>query len=249
MTERWVSNLCQNGYRSSSMDWLMKVFQKIEMLPVLLKNYLWSREQKWYRVNITFLLTSRKNKNCDICLRTKIYKGSVQKTYWYRVVPQCRKFWWFDYSRSQKFLSEGCESRHNHRYAVVVQDFGYSMDPVVSVQNKNFSGNPEGPQKYVLAVFMTRDVEGLGSMKDEDQSDVVHHFLNCTASLAIPRLLADTVLTRLQKKNFSGNTAELAEVLGADHETISHLHCHSFGIDKACEELIWNHCASTKHVF
>ena len=30
-------------------------------------------------------------------------------------------------------LSDNCESRNNHRYAVVVQ--------VVSVQNKNFSGN------------------------------------------------------------------------------------------------------------
>ena len=52
--------ICQNGYRSSSMDWLMKVFQNIETFPVLLMSYLWSREQKWYRVNITFLLTSRK---------------------------------------------------------------------------------------------------------------------------------------------------------------------------------------------
>ena len=32
----------------------------IEILPVLLMNYLWSREQKWYRVNTVFLFTSRK---------------------------------------------------------------------------------------------------------------------------------------------------------------------------------------------
>ena len=50
----------QIGYRSSRMDWLMNVFQNIETLPVLLENYLWSREQKWYRVNTTFLLTTRK---------------------------------------------------------------------------------------------------------------------------------------------------------------------------------------------
>ena len=52
--------VCQIGYRSSSMDWLMKVFQNIETLPVLLMSDVWSREQKWYRVNTTCLFTSRK---------------------------------------------------------------------------------------------------------------------------------------------------------------------------------------------
>ena len=40
-----------------------------------------------------------------------------------------------------KVLSEGCESRKNHRNAVVVQDFATLRIPSVSVQNKNFSGN------------------------------------------------------------------------------------------------------------
>ena len=40
-----------------------------------------------------------------------------------------------------KVLSEGCESRNNHRYAVVVQDLATQWIQVVSVQNKNFSGN------------------------------------------------------------------------------------------------------------
>ena len=46
--------VCQIGYRSSSMDWLMKVFQNIDTLPVLLMNHLWSREQKWYPVTQHF---------------------------------------------------------------------------------------------------------------------------------------------------------------------------------------------------
>ena len=37
------------------MDWLMKVFQNIQMmLPVLLMNYFRSREQKWYHVSTVF---------------------------------------------------------------------------------------------------------------------------------------------------------------------------------------------------
>ena len=41
-----------------------------------------------------------------------------------------------------KVLSESCESRNNHRYAIVVQD-SHSMDPVISVQKQNFTRNPE----------------------------------------------------------------------------------------------------------
>ena len=43
--------VCQIGYRSSGMDRHMKVFLNTETLPVLLMFYLWSREQKWYRVS------------------------------------------------------------------------------------------------------------------------------------------------------------------------------------------------------
>ena len=38
----------------------MKVFHNTETLPLLLMNYLQSREQKWYRVSTAFLLTSRR---------------------------------------------------------------------------------------------------------------------------------------------------------------------------------------------
>ena len=41
--------VCLIGYRSSRKNWLMKVFQNIENLPVLLMNNLWICELKWYR--------------------------------------------------------------------------------------------------------------------------------------------------------------------------------------------------------
>ena len=112
--------VCRIGYRSSGMDWLMKVFQKIEMLPVLLMNYLWGREQKWYRVNTTYLLISRKNRNCEICLRTKITRASCRRRAG-TVVPRAENIGDLR-TADHKVLSEGCESRHNHQYAVVVQN-------------------------------------------------------------------------------------------------------------------------------
>ena len=59
-----------------------------------------------------------KDRNCDICLRTKNYKGSLQKKRTGTVVPRADDLITADY----KVLSEGYESRHNHRYAVVVQN-------------------------------------------------------------------------------------------------------------------------------
>ena len=41
-----------------------------------------------------------------------------------------------------KVLSDNCESRNNHRYAVVVQDLATQWIPIISVQNKNFTGTP-----------------------------------------------------------------------------------------------------------
>ena len=49
--------ICQNRYRSSGTVWWMKVS---ETLTILLINYLWSRERKWYRVSTAFPVTSRR---------------------------------------------------------------------------------------------------------------------------------------------------------------------------------------------
>ena len=42
-----------------------------------------------------------------------------------------------------KVLSDNCESRNNHRYAVPGAGSSHSMDPGVSVQKQNFTRNPE----------------------------------------------------------------------------------------------------------
>ena len=69
----------------------------------------------------------------------KNYKFPVQRTHWLSRTS-CRKFWWFDYSRSQSsqwrlWISK--QSSTCNRGA----GRGHPIDPVVSVQKKNFSGN------------------------------------------------------------------------------------------------------------
>ena len=73
----------------------------------------------------------------------------MQKTHW-RSRTSCRKCWWLDNSRSQGsqwklWISQ--QSSICSRGA----GLGHSMDPVVSVQNKNFTKNPEKLAKFLGA--------------------------------------------------------------------------------------------------
>ena len=102
--------VCRIGYRSSSIDCLMKVFQNIEMLRVLLMNYLWSREQKWYRVNTTSLLTSRKT-GIAISVGGRKLRGLLAEDAPVQSCPE-RTIFGDLITTDHKVLSEGCESRH-----------------------------------------------------------------------------------------------------------------------------------------
>ena len=63
---------------------------------------------------------SPKDRNCEICQRTKI-TGALCRRHIGRVVPRAENFGDL-ITADHKVLSEGGESRNNHRYAVVVQD-------------------------------------------------------------------------------------------------------------------------------
>ena len=54
-----------------------------------------------------------KDRNCDICLRTKITRVPFRKR---TVVPRAENVGDL-ITADHKVLGEGCESRHNHRYA------------------------------------------------------------------------------------------------------------------------------------
>ena len=89
------------------------------------------------------------DRNCEICKRTKITRAPCRRRNG-GAVPRAENFGDL-ITADHKVLSDNCESRNNHRYAVVVQDFGHPMDPVVSVQNKNFSGNTKELAKVLGA--------------------------------------------------------------------------------------------------
>ena len=61
-----------------------------------------------------------KDRHCEICKRTKITRAPCRRRIG-RVVPRAENFGEL-ITADHKVLREGCESRNNHRYAVVVHD-------------------------------------------------------------------------------------------------------------------------------
>ena len=122
---------CRTGCRSSEKIRSMKVVLwshgetlrlRIETLPVLLMNYEWSREQKWNRgrASTAFILTSRNTQIVKSAWRRK-WQGLLAGDLLVQSYT-CRTILGNLISADHKILSEGSESRNNHRCAVVVQD-------------------------------------------------------------------------------------------------------------------------------
>ena len=79
-----------------------------------------------------------KNRNCEICQRTKITRAPCRRRIG-KVVFRAENFGDL-MTADHKVLSDNCESGLSH-----------SMDPNVSVQKKNFTGNPRKLAKVLGA--------------------------------------------------------------------------------------------------
>ena len=80
------------------------------------------------------------DRNCEICKRTKISRAPCRRRNG-EAVPRAEIF--ADLiTADHKVLSDNCESRNNHRYAVVVQDLATQWIQAYPCRNKT-SRNPE----------------------------------------------------------------------------------------------------------
>ena len=82
-----------------------------------------------------------KDRNCEICKRTKITRPPCRRRNG-EAVPRAESFGDL-ITADHKVLSDTCESRNNHRYAVVVQDVATQWIQLFPCRNKNFTRNPE----------------------------------------------------------------------------------------------------------
>ena len=82
-----------------------------------------------------------KDRNCDICKRTKITRAPCRRRNG-GAVPRADKFGDL-ITADHKVLSDNRESRNNHRFAVVVQYLATQWIQAYPCKTKTFTRNPE----------------------------------------------------------------------------------------------------------
>ena len=90
-----------------------------------------------------------KDQNCEICQKTKITRAPCRRRIG-RVVPRAENFGDL-ITADHKVLSEGCESRNNHRYAVVVQDLATQWIQSYPCKTKTSQETERSLQKFLEA--------------------------------------------------------------------------------------------------
>ena len=90
-----------------------------------------------------------KDRNCKICQRTKFTIVPCRRRNG-GAVPRAEYFGDF-VTADLKVLSENCESRNNHHYAVVVQDLATQWIQSYLCKTKNISGNTKNLAKVLGA--------------------------------------------------------------------------------------------------
>ena len=88
-----------------------------------------------------------KDKDCDICKRTKITRAPCRKRIG-GAVPRAEDFGDL-MTADHKVLSENCESRNNHRYAIVVQDLATQWIQSYPCKTKTSQETQRSLQKFL----------------------------------------------------------------------------------------------------
>ena len=88
-----------------------------------------------------------KDRNCEICQRDQNCKGPCRRRIG-GAVPRAQNFGDLT-TADHKVLSEGCESRNNHRYAVVVQDLATQWIQSYPCKTKTSQETQRSLQKFL----------------------------------------------------------------------------------------------------
>ena len=88
-----------------------------------------------------------KDRNCEICQRTKITRAPCRRRNG-EAVPRAENFGAL-ITADHEVLSESCESRNNHRYAIVVQDLASQWIQAYLCQTKTSQATQRSLQKFL----------------------------------------------------------------------------------------------------
>ena len=89
-----------------------------------------------------------KDRNCEICQRTKITRAPCRKTHC-RSRTSCRKIFGDLITADHKVLGENCESRNNHRFSIVVQDLATQWIQSYPCKTKTSQETQRSLQKFL----------------------------------------------------------------------------------------------------
>ena len=98
-------------------------------------------------VSTMCILIFPKDRNCEICKRTKITRAPCRRRNG-EAVPRAANFGDL-ITADHKVLSDNCESRNNHRYAVVVQDRATQWIQAYPCKNKTSQETQRSLQKFL----------------------------------------------------------------------------------------------------
>ena len=98
-------------------------------------------------VNTVFCAHFPKDRNCEICQRTKITRAPCRRRIG-GAVPRAEHFGDL-LTADHKALSEGCESQNNLRYAVVVQDLATQWIQSYPCNTKTSQETQKSLQKFL----------------------------------------------------------------------------------------------------
>ena len=101
----------------------------------------------WIWVNTVFILTALKTEIARSAQRTKITRAPCRRRNG-GAVPRAEKFGDL-ITADHKVLSENCESRNNHRYAIVVQDLATRWKQSYPCKNKTSQETQRSLQKFL----------------------------------------------------------------------------------------------------
>ena len=107
------------------------------------------RRQDWGKHNVHDHFP--KDRNCEICKRTKITRAPWRRRNG-EAVPRVDNFGDL-ITADHKVLSDSCEYRNNHRYAVVVQDLDTQWIQANPCKNQNFTRNLQEKSSQALPKF------------------------------------------------------------------------------------------------
>ena len=151
-----------------------------------------------------------KDRNCEICIRTKITRATCRRRNG-EAVPRVVNFGDL-ITADHKVLSDNCESRNNHRFAVVVQDLATQWIQAYPCKNKTSQETQRSLQKFLEPERKPKVIYTDNSLEFEDHIagkgenslqhyNLVHKLIPMPQAMKIPaaKAVADKEWEKLEK--------------------------------------------------